>query len=63
MTQMKNEVLHVDRIDAVSEQLIGFIMREILDPKGEFYHDGPMNRVASASTSSGLRTCTTFVYL
>jgi hypothetical protein len=32
-------------------QLIGLIMREILDPKGEFYHDGPINRVASASTS------------
>jgi hypothetical protein len=51
MMQIKNEVLHVDTIDAVSEQLIGFIMREILDPKGEFYHDGPINRVASASTS------------
>jgi hypothetical protein len=28
-----------------------------LDPNGEFYHDGPINRVASASTSCGLRTC------
>jgi hypothetical protein len=28
MMQIKNEVLHVDTIDAVSEQLIGFIMRE-----------------------------------
>jgi hypothetical protein len=55
--QIKNEVLHVDTIDVVSEQLIWFIMREILDPKGEFYHDGPINRVASASTSWGLRTC------
>jgi hypothetical protein len=35
----------------VYEQLIEFIMREILDPKGEFYHNGPINRVASASTS------------
>jgi hypothetical protein len=49
MMQIKDEVLHVDRIDAVSEQLI--IIREILDPKGEFYHDGRINRVASASTS------------
>jgi hypothetical protein len=51
MMQIKNEVLHVDTIDAMSKQLAGFIMREILDPKGEFYHDGPINRVASASTS------------
>jgi hypothetical protein len=51
MMQIKNEVLHVDTIDAVSELLIRFIMREILDPKGKFYHDGPTNRVASASTS------------
>jgi hypothetical protein len=34
MMQIKDEVLHVDRIDAVSEQLIGFIMRRswILKP-------------------------------
>jgi hypothetical protein len=35
--ETKNEVLHVDTIDAMSEQLIWFITREILDPKGEFY--------------------------
>jgi hypothetical protein len=51
MMQIKDKVLHVDRIDAASEQLIGFIMREILDPKCEFYHDGRINRVASRSTS------------
>jgi hypothetical protein len=44
MMQIRNEVLHMDTIDDVSEQLIAFIMREILDPKGEFYHDGPINR-------------------
>ncbi|RLM64449.1 hypothetical protein C2845_PM16G03820 [Panicum miliaceum] len=43
MMQIKNEVLHVDTIDAVSDQLIGFIMREILDPKVKIYHDGPIN--------------------
>jgi hypothetical protein len=50
MVQIKDEVLHVDRIDAMSEHLIGFIVRDILDPQGEFYHDVRINRVASAST-------------
>ena len=39
MRKIKDEVYPVDMIGVVSEQLIGFIMREILDPTGEFYHD------------------------
>jgi hypothetical protein len=39
-----DEVYSTDRINAVCEQLVGFILREILDPKGEFYHDGHINR-------------------
>jgi len=50
MSQIREEAYSVDRINAVCEQLAGFILREILDPRGEFYHDGHMNRV-SASTS------------
>ena len=52
MSQIYNAAFDVDRINAVCEQLAGFIMREILDPRGEFYHDGHINRV-SASTSWG----------
>jgi hypothetical protein len=52
MMQIKDEVLHVDRINTVSEHLIGFITREILDPKGEFYHNSHINRVV-ASRSRG----------
>ena len=50
MVQIYNAAFDVDRINAVCEQLAGFIMREILDLRGEFYHDGHINRV-SASTS------------
>jgi hypothetical protein len=51
MMRIKEEVLHVDRIRAMSEQLIRFIMNEILDPKGKFHHDShPVHR-ESASTS------------
>jgi hypothetical protein len=53
MMQIKDEVLHVDKIVAVSEQLIGFILKDIIDPKGEFYHDGHPVPRASESTSSG----------
>jgi len=44
MMQIRQEVYHEDRIKAVSEQLVGFILREILDPRGEFYHDSHIHR-------------------
>jgi hypothetical protein len=51
MMRIKDEVLHVHRIVAVSEQLIGLILKEMIDPKGEFYHDGHTVHIESASTS------------
>ena len=48
MSRIYNEILDVDRINAVCEQLAGFIMREILDPRGEFYHDVHINRVSAS---------------
>ena len=33
MAQIYNDASNVDRINAVCEQLAGFIMREILDPR------------------------------
>ena len=50
MMQIKDKVYDMDRIRAMLEQLIGFVMKEILGPRGEFYHDGHINRL-SASTS------------
>jgi hypothetical protein len=46
---IKDEVLHVDRIVAASEQLIRFILKEIIDSKDEFYHDGHLVSRASVS--------------
>ena len=40
MSRIVDEVYSTDRINAVCKQLAGFILREILDPRGEFYHDG-----------------------
>ena len=45
MSQIGDECYSTDRIDAVCEQLVGFILNEILDPRGEFYHDGHINSV------------------
>ena len=41
---MGDECYSTDRINAVCEQLAGFILNEILDPRGEFYHDGHIHR-------------------
>ena len=41
---MTNECYSTDEINAVYEQLAGFILNEILDPRGEFYHDGHIYR-------------------
>ena len=48
MWQIYMESFPVDRINAVCEQLAGFIVKEILDPRGEFFHDGHINRVRIA---------------
>ena len=45
MSQIYMESLPIDRINAVCEQLAGFIVKEILG--GEFYHDGHINRGSS----------------
>ena len=39
MARLGDECYSTDRINAVCEQLAGFILNEILDPRGEFYHE------------------------
>ena len=41
---MGDECYSTDRINAVCEQLTGFILNEILDPIDELYHDGHIHR-------------------
>jgi len=47
MSQIYMESLPVDWINAVCEQLARFIVKEILGPRGEFFHDGHINRGSS----------------
>ena len=50
MSQVYNAAFDVDWINAVCEQLTGFIGKEILDPRGEFYNDGHVNRVSASKS-------------
>ena len=47
---MGDECYSTDRINAVCEQLAEFILNEILDPRGEFYHDGHNDRGLSSTS-------------
>ena len=40
---MRDKLIPEERIMAIQEQLSGFIVEQILDPKGEFYYDGQSN--------------------
>ena len=40
---MHNKLIPEEKIMAIQEQLSGFIVEEVLDPKGEFYYDGLFN--------------------
>ena len=41
--QMHDTLIPEERILAIQEALSGFIVREVLDPVGEFYYDGVSN--------------------
>ena len=37
---MRDKLIPEEKIMAIQEQFSGFIVEQILDPKGEFYYDG-----------------------
>ena len=37
---MRDKPIPEEKIMAIQEQLSGFIVEQVLDPKGEFYYDG-----------------------
>ena len=37
---MRDKLILEEKIMAIQEQLFGFIVEQVLDPKGEFYYDG-----------------------
>ena len=40
---MRDKILPEEKIMVIQEQLSGFIVEQVLDPKGEFYYDGLSN--------------------
>jgi len=40
---MRDKLIPEENIMAIQEQLSGFIVEQVLDPKGEFYYDGLSN--------------------
>jgi hypothetical protein len=37
MFNLKEESLEIERIDAIAEQLVGWIWDEVVNPRGEFH--------------------------
>ena len=37
---MRDKLIPEEKIITIQEQLSGFIVQQVLDPKGEFYYDG-----------------------
>ena len=40
---MRDKLIPEEKIMAIQEQLSGFIVEQVLDPKDEFYYDGLSN--------------------
>ena len=40
---MSDKLIPEEKIMAIQEQFSGFIVEQVLDPKGEFYYDGISN--------------------
>ena len=40
---MRDKLIPEEKIMAIQEQLSGFIVEQVLDPKGKFYYDGLSN--------------------
>jgi hypothetical protein len=50
MVKLKEECLEKERIDAISEQLVGWLWDEVVNPRGE-YHVARLEDVPDSSKS------------
>ena len=48
---MRDKLIPEEKIMAIQEQLSGFIVEHVFDPKGEFYYDGV--RITGCPTLEG----------
>lgn len=50
MLSLKEEALELERIDAIAEQLVGWIWDEVVNPRGEYFSP-VLEDVPDSSTS------------
>ena len=53
MDMIRDQLIENDRLLTVQEGLIGFLMDEVVNPKGKYYYDGHPLDQPIASTSTG----------
>lgn len=41
---MKDDLIPMECVNAIQEQLCGFLLDKVINPKGEFYDDGKIYR-------------------
>ena len=52
---MRDKLVPKEKIMAIQEQLSGFIVEQVIDPKGEFYYDGLSNNIDNRSKYDNIR--------
>ena len=53
MLYKQEQLIEEDRLLAVQEGLLGFLVDEVINPKGRFYYDGHGIQQPSTSTVGG----------
>src|SRR6185312_8538783 len=53
---MRDKFIPEEKIMAIQEQLSGFIVEQVLDPKCEFYYDG-LSNIDNRSKYDNIRVC------
>ena len=53
---MRDKLIPKKKIMAIQEQLSGFIVEQVLDPKGEFYYDG-LSNIDNRNKYDNIRVC------
>ena len=41
MKEMRDKLLPTDRVRAIQEEIAGFLLDQVIDPKGEYYYPLP----------------------
>ena len=59
---MRDKLIPEEKIMAIQEQLSGFIVEQVLDPKGEFYYDG-LSNIDNRSKYDNICVCIIYLFM